>query len=210
MEHIHHNDHLFIVVSSPSGAGKSTICRRFLESDDKTRLSVSATTRNMRKGETDGKDYFFLDKEGFQKRLENGCFLEHAHIFGNMYGTPLEPVQKLRKEGFDVLFDVDWQGADQINKSAPGQVVRIFILPPSFAELERRLRGRGTEKDEDVVRRLARARSEIEHGVFYDYIIVNGDLEKAVAELKEAVAIERNKLQKRRAGQNYATLFLAQ
>lgn len=199
---------LFLVISSPSGCGKTTMCRALKAADSNIRDSISATTRGMRKGEADGKDYYFLKRPDFVKRVKDGKFLEYAAIFGNLYGTPLEPVQNMRKEGYDILFDVDYQGAHQIHTSAPGQVVRIFVLPPSMKELARRLRSRGTETEEQIARRLSRAHSEISHGLTYDYIIINDDKDAACAELIEIVKKERQKAKDLQTGQVHGLKLL--
>eukprot|EP00039_Didymoeca_costata_P001495 m.52962 g.52962 ORF g.52962 m.52962 type:complete len:210 (-) comp10830_c0_seq1:3899-4528(-) len=199
---------LFIVLSSPSGCGKTTMCKELLSVEKDIKVSISATTRDKRKGEEDGKDYLFITKEKFEEEIQERKFLEHAHIFGNIYGTPLGPVEELRAKGFDVLFDVDYQGAAQIKESAPGHVIRIFVLPPSMKELSRRLRSRGTETEEQIIKRLARAQSEIEHGNDYDYIIINDDKEKACQELKDIVSYERNKIRSRVSGQKHAASLL--
>ena len=182
-----------LVLSSPSGAGKSTISRALLEREPRLEMSVSMTTRPKRPGEVEGTDYFFVDKKTFQAKVEAGEFLEHATVFDNSYGTPKGPVQKSLKAGNDVLFDVDWQGTQQLAQSAPQDVVRIFILPPSIEELERRLHTRAQDSDEVVRKRMAKATSEMSHWDAYDYVIVNEDVEISVGRLQAILAAERLK-----------------
>ena len=182
---------LMLVVSSHSGAGKSTLSRRLLQNDARISMSVSVTTRPKRANEIDGKDYIFVTGERFEEMLRDGAFLEHATVFGNHYGTPKAPVEKLLAEGRDVLFDIDWQGAQQLSQKAKDDLVRVFILPPSRAELERRLRGRAEDPPEVVARRMAEADNEISRWSEYDYVIVNDGIEKAQRELEAIVAAER-------------------
>ncbi len=184
---------LLFVLSSPSGAGKSTIARKLLTSDDGLEMSVSATTRPMRPGEVDGKDYHFVDLERFRAMVSAGEFLEWAHVFGHRYGTPHAPVDAILGAGRDVLFDIDWQGAQQLYQQAGGDVVRVFILPPSMDELHRRLAGRATDSAEVVEARMSRAASEIAHWDGYDYVLVNDDVERCFAEVKTILAAERLK-----------------
>ncbi len=178
---------LMLVLSSPSGAGKSTLSRRLLQSDPKISLSVSVTTRPKRPNEVDGKDYFFVAPE----MVRGGEFLEHATVFGNRYGTPKAAVEKLLAAGRDVLFDIDWQGAQQLSQKARDDLVRVFVLPPSRAELERRLKERAQDSAEVVARRMAEANNEISRWSEYDYVIINDDVEKALAQLQAVVAAER-------------------
>ncbi len=182
---------LLFVLSSPSGAGKSTIARKLLASDDGLEMSVSATTRPMRPGEVDGKDYHFVDLERFRAMVAAGEFLEWAHVFGHRYGTPHAPVDAILARGRDVLFDIDWQGAQQLYQQAGGDVVRVFVLPPSMEELHRRLAGRATDSAEVVEARMARAGSEIAHWDGYDYVLINDDVERCFAEVKTILAAER-------------------
>jgi guanylate kinase len=184
---------LLFVLSSPSGAGKSTISRKLLADDDGLTMSVSATTRAMRPGEEDGKDYHFVDLATFKDMVGNNEFLEWAHVFDHRYGTPREPVEGMLEAGHDILFDIDWQGAQQLYQLAGGDVVRVFILPPSMVELERRLRGRRTDSDEVIDRRMARAHSEIAHWDGYDYVLVNDDADACFAKVRTILHAERLK-----------------
>ena len=182
---------VLFVISSPSGAGKSTISRMLIEADGQIELSVSATTRPIRPGEVDGKDYHFVDTQTFKQRVSDDAFLEWAHVFDHRYGTPRAPVDAMLHEGRDVLFDIDWQGAQQLYQQAAGDVVRVFILPPSMAELDRRLRGRGTDSAEVVDRRMERAVAEIGHWDGYDYVLVNDDVERCLAQVRLILRAER-------------------
>jgi guanylate kinase len=183
---------VLFVLSSPSGAGKTTLARRLLAAEPRVVLSVSATTRPMRAGEVDGQDYFFVDHDRFEGMAAGGLLLEHAEVFGNRYGTPREPVEAWLDEGRDVLFDVDWQGAAQLRDSSlAADVVSVFILPPSVPELERRLVARNLDAPETVARRMAKARDEIAHCHEYDYVIVNDDLEASERALRAVLAGER-------------------
>lgn len=183
---------LLIIMSSPSGAGKSTLSRRLLARDPSVRFSISATTRNPRPGEVEGRHYFFTDRPAFEGMVADGEMLEHAEVFGNLYGTPRAPVEAAVSRGEDVLFDVDWQGGQQIrNSSLRDGVVTIFILPPSIAELEARLRTRAQDSAEVVAGRMAKSRDEISHWAEYDYVLVNRDLDTCEAELVSIIAAER-------------------
>lgn len=184
---------LMFVISSPSGAGKSTISRKLLEADLAITLSVSATTRPPRPGEVDGKDYHFVDVPRFKDMVAEGEFLEWAHVFGNRYGTPRGPVEDILASGRDVLFDIDWQGAQQLYQEAGGDVVRIFILPPSMEELERRLRSRATDSEEVISARMARAANEIGHWDGYDYVLLNDDVERCFQTVHHILRAERMK-----------------
>ncbi len=182
---------LMLVLSSPSGAGKTTLSRRLLESDRNISLSVSATTRAMRPGEVHGKDYHFLKAEEFEAWLGAGKFLEHASVFGNRYGTPSHLVNDELTSGRDVLFDIDWQGTQQLKEKKRDDLVSIFILPPSHDELERRLKTRAQDSDEIVASRMAKAADEISHWPEYDYVVVNSDVEKALADIQAILNAER-------------------
>lgn len=182
-----------LVLSSPSGAGKTTISRELLGRTDHLTMSVSATTRPPRPGETDGTDYVFLSDQEFSARLEAGQFLEHADVFGNRYGTPRQPVEAALARGDDVLFDVDWQGTQQLRHSDGGDLVTVFVLPPSHDELERRLTKRAQDPDEVVRARMAKAAGEISHWAEYDYIVVNSDVETAVQKVEAILTAERHR-----------------
>jgi guanylate kinase len=184
---------LMLVLSSPSGAGKSTISKALLKTDGDLTMSVSATTRPMRPGEVEGQDYYFIDQEKFEAMARDGEFLEHATVFENSYGTPTAPVEKALSEGRDVLFDVDWQGTQQLAENALNDLVSVFILPPSIEELERRLHSRAQDSDEVVAKRMAKATSEMSHWREYDYIIVNVDVDISVARVEAILAAERLK-----------------
>jgi guanylate kinase len=183
---------LLLILSSPSGAGKSTLARKLMEWDTTLRFSVSATTRPPRAGEQDGREYYFRTRDEFQAMVAAGDMLEHAEVFGNFYGSPRAPVEQAMREGRDTLFDIDWQGGQQIRNSALGRdVVSVFVLPPSIAELERRLRGRAQDSDEVIAGRMAKSQSEISHWAEYDYVLVNRDLDQAFAELVTILQAER-------------------
>lgn len=182
---------LMFILSSPSGAGKTTISRMLLQRDPEIKLSVSATTRPMREGEVDGKDYHFVSQEQFDQMVENGEFLEWATVFGNSYGTPKAQVKAGLREGQDYLFDIDWQGTQQLYQKMEVDVVRVFILPPSLEELQRRLNGRGTDSPEVIAARMERARAEISHWDGYDYVVVNDDVESCYAQVCEILHAER-------------------
>jgi guanylate kinase len=183
---------LLIILSSPSGAGKSTLARRLMAWDPTLKFSVSATTRAPRPGETDGVEYYFKSKTEFAAMAESGEMLEHAEVFGNFYGTPKGPVAAAMAEGRDTLFDIDWQGGQQVRNSDLGKdVVSIFILPPSIADLEARLRTRAQDSDTVIAGRMAKSRDEISHWAEYDYVIVNRDLDQAEDELKTILQAER-------------------
>jgi guanylate kinase len=184
---------LMIVLSSPSGAGKSTISRALMERDDNLTMSVSATTREPRPAEVEGKDYFFKEKTTFDEMVRDGEMLEHARVFENYYGTPKEPVETALSQGRDVMFDVDWQGTQQLADNAPKDLVRVFILPPSMEELERRLYSRAQDSEEVVKKRMAEAASEMSHYQEYDYIVINVDIEESVSKVEAILAAERQK-----------------
>jgi guanylate kinase len=187
---------LMLVLSSPSGAGKSTLSRRLLKSDPNVSVSISVTTRPKRKNEIDGEDYIFATAERFEEMARADAFLEHATVFGNRYGTPKQAVYETLAQGRDVLFDIDWQGAQELTEKAEHDLVKVFILPPSRAELERRLRERAADPPEVVARRMAQANNEISHWPEYDYVIVNDAAESALAQLEAIVGAERLKRQR--------------
>lgn len=186
---------LLIILSSPSGAGKSTLSKRLREWDTTIEFSVSATTRAPRDGERDGVDYHFLTEEAFKKTVAEDGMLEHAHVFGNFYGSPKAPVQAAIDQGSDVLFDVDWQGAQQISRSSlQDHVLSVFVLPPSIKELRRRLESRGQDSSEVIQKRMAKSWDEISHWDGYDYVLINDDLDATFARLKAIISAERLKL----------------
>lgn len=182
---------LMLVLSSPSGAGKSTIARAILERDSHIAMSVSCTTRPPRPGEVDGKDYHFVSVEKFQDMVGKGEFLEHARVFDNFYGTPRQPVEAALASGRDVLFDIDWQGTQQLGQNARADLVTVFILPPSVEELERRLRTRAQDTDEVVKKRMAKAGDEMSHWFEYDYILLNTEVERSIARVGAILDAER-------------------
>ncbi len=183
---------LLIILSSPSGAGKSTLARRLRAWDPEIAFSVSATTRAARPGEVDGADYHFIDEGRFKAMVAAGEMLEHAHVFGNFYGSPKPPVEEAIGRGCDVLFDIDWQGAQQIRNSVLGQhTLSIFLLPPSIAELRRRLEGRGQDDESVISKRMQRSWDEISHWDGYDFVLVNDDLDATEARLKTIVEATR-------------------
>jgi len=186
---------LLIILSSPSGAGKSTLARRLMAWDPSIRFSVSATTRPPRPGEVDGEHYHFMDEARFKSLVAHGGMLEHAHVFGNFYGSPKAAVQEAIDRGEDVLFDIDWQGAQQIRNSALGQhTLSIFILPPSIRELHRRLRERGQDSDEVIAKRMQKSWDEISHWDGYDFVLVNDDLDATEAKLQAILTAARLRL----------------
>ncbi|MCB2135432.1 MAG: guanylate kinase [Rhodobacteraceae bacterium] len=182
---------LLIILSSPSGAGKSTLAKRLMLWDASMRFSVSATTRPPRPGEIEGKDYFFRSRDEFEKLVEDGQMLEHAEVFGNLYGSPRGPVETAMAEGRDTLFDIDWQGGQQVKQAMSHDVVSIFILPPSIVELEARLRKRAQDSDAVINDRMAKSQAEISHWAEYDYVLINDDLDRAEEELKTILKAER-------------------
>ncbi len=182
---------LMLVLSSPSGAGKTTIANRLLAANPNVVLSISATTRKPRPGEVEGKDYYFISEEKFFEMRDAGGFLEWANVFGNYYGTPRVKVFDQLSKGVDVLFDIDWQGAQQLDAVAGGDVVKVFILPPSRAELERRLRARNQDPEEVVQGRMAKADAEISHWAEYDYVIVNYDIDQSLGMVESILLGER-------------------
>ena len=182
---------LMFVLSSPSGAGKTSISRRLLERHQDISLSVSVTTRAPRPGEVDGVHYHFIDRPAFGRMAANGDLLEHAEVFGRHYGTPRGPVEAALADGRDVLFDIDWQGTQQLAENARDDLVAVFILPPTAAELERRLRTRAQDSDEEIARRMSKAAGEMSHWPEYDYVIVNADFETSVAQTDAILTAER-------------------
>jgi guanylate kinase len=184
---------LMIVLSSPSGAGKTTLSRKLLAADSALDLSVSVTTRPQRPGEIDGRDYHFIDNRRFDAMKAQGDLLEWAEVFGHCYGTPRAPVEQALGKGRDVLFDIDWQGTQQLREKIPRDLVSIFVLPPSVSDLERRLRSRAQDSDEVIHARMAKAAAEMSHWAEYDYVVVNSDLERAFADINAIVAAERLK-----------------
>ena len=186
---------LLIILSSPSGAGKSTLAQRIKSWDENCVFSISATTRKPRKGEQDGKDYYFISENEFHKKVSNSEMLEHAEVFGNLYGSPISPVLYSIDNGKDVLFDVDWQGSQQIKNSRLGEfVLSIFILPPSIKELENRLKLRNQDSDEVISNRMAKSVEEISHWPEYDYVLVNDNIDETEEKLKTIINAERLRL----------------
>jgi len=184
---------LMLVLSSPSGAGKTTLSRKLLDADPAVELSVSVTTRKQRPGEVDGRDYHFIDSARFDAMLKQGELLEAAQVFGHRYGTPRAPVAAALGRGRDVLFDIDWQGTQQLREKAAGDLVSIFVLPPSIPDLERRLRTRAQDSDEVIHARMARAADEMSHWAEYDYVVINTDIDRAFSEVRSILAAERLK-----------------
>lgn len=184
---------LMLVLSSPSGAGKTTISRKLLEHDKKIHLSISVTTRKPRPGEQQGIDYHFINKDHFHEMVVADDFLEHAYVFGNYYGTPRLPVEDSLQNGKDVLFDIDWQGTHQLRERARQDVVSIFVLPPSWKELERRLHTRAQDNHDVIQRRMSKAADEISHWAEYDYILINNDLQDTVNQVQAILECERLK-----------------
>ncbi|WP_171207479.1 MULTISPECIES: guanylate kinase [unclassified Ruegeria] len=183
---------LLIILSSPSGAGKSTLARRLMQWDDGLEFSISATTRAPRPGEEHGREYYFLTEEAFKQQVTDGQMLEHAHVFGNFYGSPVAPVRDSINSGRDVLFDVDWQGDLQIRNSDLGKhALSIFILPPSIPELRRRLESRGQDSADVISKRMLKSWDEISHWGYYDYVLVNDDLDATEEKLKTIISAER-------------------
>ena len=182
---------LLIILSSPSGAGKSTLSRRLMAWDASLRFSVSATTRPPRPGEADGREYYFRSRDQFEAMVAAGAMLDHAEVFGPRYGSPRGPVVQAMEEGRDTLFDIDWQGGQQIKQAMREDVVSIFILPPSMAELERRLTTRAQDSAEVIAARMAKSEAEISHWAEYDYVLVNRDLDEAEADLRTILMAER-------------------
>jgi guanylate kinase len=184
---------LLVVLSSPSGAGKSTISRMLLDADSHITMSISATTRPIRPGEVEGVDYHFVDEAEFQRMIQDGEFAEWAPVFDHHYGSPAAPIKAALREGQDVIFDIDWQGTQQLHAAMGEDLVRVFILPPSMAELERRLHERGTDSEEVIASRMQRAAAEISHWAEYDYVLINEDMDECLGEVRSILAAERLK-----------------
>jgi guanylate kinase len=184
---------LMLVLSSPSGAGKTTLSYRLLEADPNIDLSISATTRKQRPGEIDAKHYHFVDTARFNAMIKNGELLEWAEVFGHRYGTPRQPADAALATGRDVLFDIDWQGTQQLREKADRDLVSIFVLPPSIPDLERRLKTRAQDSDDVIHARMAKAADEMSHWAEYDYVVINNDIETAFADVKAILAAERLK-----------------
>jgi guanylate kinase len=197
---------LLMIISSPSGAGKTSLCERLLADETLLSMSVSATTRESRPGEVDGKHYHFVDDARFDQMIEAGAFLEWAQVFGNRYGTPHAPVELLLSQGRDVLFDIDWQGTQQVRDRIEKDVVAVFILPPSMTVLGDRLRGRGKDSVDVIAGRMEKAADEISHWPEYDYVLINEDFDSCLSQLKNILAAER--LKRRR--QLYLSAFVKQ
>jgi guanylate kinase len=188
---------LMFVLSSPSGAGKTTLARELLGKTDGLQMSVSVTTRPMRPGEVEGQDYFFIDKKRFDAMVKGNELLEHAPVFDHFYGTPRAPVEAALQQGRDVLFDIDWQGTQQLREKARADVVSVFILPPSAADLEKRLHSRAQDSDAVIRGRMSRASHEMSHWAEYDYIVVNHAVDEAFAEVQSILKAERLKRERR-------------
>ena len=199
---------LVLVISSPSGAGKTTICKNIIEKVNNVSLSVSVTTRKKRKGEIEGKDYFFKTNEEFIQMMSNNQFIESAKVFGNFYGTLKAEVLQKIEDGIDVLVDIDWQGTRQIEKHMPEDIVKIFILPPSIKELEYRLGNRASENKEDFNKRMSEARKEISHYNEYDFVIINEEIDIAVNLVKSILYSERLRKHRQTSLQNVVNNLL--
>ena len=184
---------LMLVLSSPSGAGKTTLSRRLLDADPQVALSISVTTRKQRPGEVEGQHYYFVDQAKFDTMVKKGELLESAQVFGHRYGTPARAVEEALARGRDVLFDIDWQGTQQLHEKVRGDLVSVFILPPSTWELERRLKSRAQDPDEVIQSRMAKVVDELSHWAEYDYVVINNDIEHAFADVRAILAAERLK-----------------
>jgi len=184
---------LMLVLSSPSGAGKTTLSRMLLDADKSVDLSVSVTTRPRRANEEDGRDYYFIDTPRFKQMVASNALLEWAEVFGNLYGTPRAPVDRALASGRDVLFDIDWQGTQQLREKVRGDMASIFVLPPSIGELERRLHSRALDDERVIKSRMAKAGDELSHWAEYDYVIVNDDIDQALAKVRMILSAERIK-----------------
>jgi guanylate kinase len=201
---------LMLVLSSPSGAGKTTLSRKLLEADPGVELSVSVTTRKQRQGEIDGRDYHFIDAARFDAMVKGGELLEWAQVFGHRYGTPRAPVEVALANGHDVLFDIDWQGTQQLREKADHDLVSIFVLPPSMADLERRLRSRAQDPDEVIRARMATAADEMSHWAEYDYVVINTDVDRAFREVHTILAAERLKRERQTGLSDFVRRLQAQ
>ena len=201
---------LMLVLSSPSGAGKTTLSRKLLETDPGVELSVSVTTRKQRQGEIDGRDYHFIDAARFDAMVKGGELLEWAQVFGHRYGTPRAPVEAALGNGHDVLFDIDWQGTQQLREKADHDLVSIFVLPPSMADLERRLRRRAQDPDEVIRARMATATDEMSHWAEYDYVVINTDVDRAFREVHTILAAERLKRERQTGLSDFVRRLQAQ
>jgi len=184
---------VLLIVASPSGAGKTSLCRRLMADHGGLELSISMTTRGIRPGEVDGRDYHFVDRVLFQRLIDEDAFLEWADVHGNLYGSPRAPIERALAEGRDVLFDIDWQGAREVARKCPEDAVRVFILPPSLSELKRRLITRSQDTSEVIEQRIANAKGEIEHADEFDYVFVNDDFDRSYAELAHIYHAERSR-----------------
>ena len=194
-ENLNHEP-LLIVVSSPSGAGKTSVCRKILENNDSIQISISATTRKPRKNEVDCIDYNFISRDDFENKIKNNEFLEYAEVFDNFYGSLIKDVEKITKSKKDVLFDIDWQGTQQLYQSKPSNLVSIFILPPSKDEIENRLRQRKVDSGDDestINKRMSKFKDEISHWVEYDYVVINNKLDACTDEILNIIHVERKK-----------------
>jgi guanylate kinase len=201
---------LMLVLSSPSGAGKTTLSRKLLETDPGVELSVSVTTRKQRSGEINGRDYHFIDAARFDAMVKGGELLEWAQVFGHRYGTPRAPVEAALTNGHDVLFDIDWQGTQQLREKADHDLVSIFVLPPSMADLERRLRRRAQDPDEVIRARMATATDEMSHWAEYDYVVINTDVDRAFREVHTILAAERLKRERQTGLSDFVRRLQAQ
>ena len=201
---------LMLVLSSPSGAGKTTLSRKLLEADPGVELSVSVTTRKQRPGEVDGRDYHFIDAARFEAMVKQGELLESAHVFGNRYGTPRAPVEAALANGHDVLFDIDWQGTQQLREKAAPDLVSIFVLPPSMSDLEGRLRRRAQDPDDVIRARMATAADEMSHWAEYNYIVINADIDRAFKEVQTILAAERLKRERQTGLSDFVRRLQAQ
>lgn len=199
---------MILIVSSPSGAGKTTLTRRLLKNDDNFILSVSVTTRPPRPGEIDGSDYIFVDNATFEEMVAGDELLEHAIVFGHRYGTPGKPVLEAVEQGRDVLFDIDWQGRQQVARHIDQDLVTIFILPPSTAELESRLRGRAQDPSEVVDGRMAKAPEEMSHWHEYDYVVINDSLDDCLGEIRSIIAAERLKTKRQQGLKDFVQTLM--